>query len=1085
MHRVRVLGLALLCGALFPLSLAEGQVINEIRVDQPSTDDDEYFELFGTPGQSLAGLTYITIGDGAGGSGVVEAVVDLTGVSLDGNGRLVVAESTFTLGIADLTADLAFENSDNVTHLLVSGFSGAGGDDLDTDDDGTLDVMPWTSVLDCIALLEESAVPPVNTEFTYCADTVGPDGAFVPGHVYRSPDGTGAFAIGAFDPVGGNDTPGTANNLPEDCGNGVDDDGDGDVDCADADCAGEPACVTPPANDLCASATPVGEGVFPFTTLGASTDGPNNCGGSLENDVWFLFQSPCTGLVTLTTCGTASVDFNPQMAVYDAAGGCPTMDNWIACDAGSCTGSGEPEILFSAVMGESYYVQIGGFSGDRGDATLTIECASPDCHVAPNPNLTETFTAESAFTSAPAAPIEFVPLFDSIIVTGIGTISDVDVQVNVTHPFIGDLTIEMVAPSTTQVTLHSLGTGGGQFDMDVRFDDEGAPNDTVPFFAGLRMQPSSPLSVLDGQNADGGWAITVLDDFLTAPGDPARGTLDQWSLIFPMPATIPDNDPAGLDLTLPVSNLEGINDLDVAVDILHPATSDLTVALSRDGTSVTLHNMTPGVDIVERFDDPVGGTNDGFGTRTVDGPGLLADFDGSNIGGDWTLSIVDDVPGNVGTFQSYDLLFCPSDCLGISDLDGVSSCADDTVTLSWTNNDTYSGHEILRDGVSIGTAPGGDSSYVDTLPLPGFHEYTVVSQCSSGGFSSFDRDVNHFGYNGEAHIVLQLEGLVDFGDPGANDSGAAIETALLAAGIGSVVRISIAPEDFPCLTSPGVQSIWVAAGTYPFNYTLTSAQADILGNANAAGIALYLESADHWGFFHDASTLDGRDGVDDSIHCDTACEMDPTNGDDTFLGMDGANSGFGLDLSALQNIAYMKDNTTTALGGSDSNDQLAAAVADAAGPNAGVIWRLDDALGTPYDTAIFYDTNSGGKTIVQSWELGGFGGDVDALVAEYVNALMLTGPPPGSFDRGDCNADGGMNIADAVFLLGTLFSGGPAGTCADSCDANDDGGLNIADAIFTLGNLFSGGPDPAPPFGACGPDPTADGLDCASFPPCP
>ena len=85
-----------------------------------------------------------------------------------------------------------------------------------------------------------------------------------------------------------------------------------------------------------------------------------------------------------------------------------------------------------------------------------------------------------------------------------------------------------------------------------------------------------------------------------------------------------------------------------------------------------------------------------------------------------------------------------------------------------------------------------------------------------------------------------------------------------------------------------------------------------------------------------------------------------------------------------------------------------------------------------------------------------------------------------SFERGDCNSDGGFNIADAIALLGELFpSGGPSNpiTCLDACDGNDDGALNIADAIALLGILFSGTVLPEPVN--CGPDPTdADTLDC-------
>ena len=38
--------------------------INEIRIDQPGIDNDEYFEIFGDPSGSLNDLTYIVIGDG-------------------------------------------------------------------------------------------------------------------------------------------------------------------------------------------------------------------------------------------------------------------------------------------------------------------------------------------------------------------------------------------------------------------------------------------------------------------------------------------------------------------------------------------------------------------------------------------------------------------------------------------------------------------------------------------------------------------------------------------------------------------------------------------------------------------------------------------------------------------------------------------------------------------------------------------------------------------------------------------------------------------------------------------------------------
>ena len=70
--------------------------INEIRIDQPSTDNDEYFELVGAPGAALDGLTYLVIGDGTGGSGVIENVTDLSGQAIPASGYFVAAESTFS-----------------------------------------------------------------------------------------------------------------------------------------------------------------------------------------------------------------------------------------------------------------------------------------------------------------------------------------------------------------------------------------------------------------------------------------------------------------------------------------------------------------------------------------------------------------------------------------------------------------------------------------------------------------------------------------------------------------------------------------------------------------------------------------------------------------------------------------------------------------------------------------------------------------------------------------------------------------------------------------------------------------------------
>jgi predicted extracellular nuclease len=203
-----VLGLVAATVPTQVMAAGDGVTLNEIRVDQTGTDNDEYFELSGPAGQSLDGYTYLVIGDGTGGSGVIEVVVSLDGQTIAADGFFLVSETTFTLGTADLLVGangLNFENTDNLTHLLVQGFTGANGADLDTNDDGALEATPWTSIVDSVALVGTAASDPV-----YSSTVVGPDGTFVPGHVYDCADG---WLIGPFDPTAGDDTPGADNSV--------------------------------------------------------------------------------------------------------------------------------------------------------------------------------------------------------------------------------------------------------------------------------------------------------------------------------------------------------------------------------------------------------------------------------------------------------------------------------------------------------------------------------------------------------------------------------------------------------------------------------------------------------------------------------------------------------------------------------------------------------------------------------------------------------------------------------------------------------------------------------------------------------
>jgi hypothetical protein len=105
----------------------------------------------------------------------------------------------------------------------------------------------------------------------------------------------------------------------------------------------------------------------------------------------------------------------------------------------------------------------------------------------------------------------------------------------------------------------------------------------------------------------------------------------------------------------------------------------------------------------------------------------------------------------------------------------------------------------------------------------------------------------------------------------------------------------------------------------------------------------------------------------------------------------------------------------------------------------------------------------------------------------YLYASARAGVPgPGAggakFIRGDANADGNLDLSDGIAILSFLFTGGAAPVCPDAADVSDQGQINISSAIYLLGYLFTGGAAPPPPRGACGVDPTSDGLPDCNYP---
>ncbi|WP_372616859.1 ExeM/NucH family extracellular endonuclease [Falsiroseomonas sp.] len=155
-------------------------VINEFSFSTTGTDV-EYVEVKGAPSTDLSSLYLLQIeGDAGTSAGTVESVLRVGTTDAAGYWLGNVVANTYENG--------------TVTLLLVSDWTGTVGTDLDTDNDGVLDVTPWTAITDGIAVNDGGA-----GDLTYGAPvlTASYDGLpFAPGGASRIPEGADTDAAG-------------------------------------------------------------------------------------------------------------------------------------------------------------------------------------------------------------------------------------------------------------------------------------------------------------------------------------------------------------------------------------------------------------------------------------------------------------------------------------------------------------------------------------------------------------------------------------------------------------------------------------------------------------------------------------------------------------------------------------------------------------------------------------------------------------------------------------------------------------------------------------------------------------------------
>ncbi|AFZ51430.1 choice-of-anchor I family protein [Dactylococcopsis salina] len=173
--------------------------LNEIVISTPSADF-EFVEIIGDAGEDISNLSLLEITN----TGAIDDVISFAEQSLGDDGFFLAsspaAEAQYGVTGDLQIADNTFTNSTS-TYLLVENFTGASGDDLDTEDDGTLDdPTPWSAIVDQIAFIENDG------ETTYGTPAFGPtEDGFLPVGAFR--DENGDFQTYVFDTVGDEATP--------------------------------------------------------------------------------------------------------------------------------------------------------------------------------------------------------------------------------------------------------------------------------------------------------------------------------------------------------------------------------------------------------------------------------------------------------------------------------------------------------------------------------------------------------------------------------------------------------------------------------------------------------------------------------------------------------------------------------------------------------------------------------------------------------------------------------------------------------------------------------------------------------------
>lgn len=180
----------LLCCAYVLCTSATGQTIRSVLFNDPGTDNHEFVEIQGDPGMDLENIWIVEIEGDGGALGVIDRAWDLSGNSIGSNGLFLYRKAAI-LPDPDVETVVVTDPSFNiengaVTLLILDSLTATVGTDIDFDNDGIVDSLPWKLLLDGIGVDASNSTPDIAYDlgFEVINDNGGPINTWQPWYCF-------------------------------------------------------------------------------------------------------------------------------------------------------------------------------------------------------------------------------------------------------------------------------------------------------------------------------------------------------------------------------------------------------------------------------------------------------------------------------------------------------------------------------------------------------------------------------------------------------------------------------------------------------------------------------------------------------------------------------------------------------------------------------------------------------------------------------------------------------------------------------------------------------------------------------------